>query len=209
LDWGVETIGGIMVLLQAALIVVLTPSLAASLISGEKESGGWQLLQMTPLPGIRILTGKLASVAWPVLLILISTLPGYVVMVYIKPELWLEIRQVLICLALTGLLAMAISVTASSLFSRTAAATAAAYSVLGAVCAGTMLFWVLRDTPFGHRTVEWALTINPIAAALSVIGTPGFTQYSLVPGNWHFVLAACGVLAAVVLVQLYRLMRPQ
>ncbi len=209
MDWGVETIGGIMVLLQAALIVVLTPSLAASLISAEKESGGWQLLQMTPLSGIRILTGKLASVFWPVLLILISTLPGYIVMVYIKPELWLEIRQVLICLVLTGLLAIAISVTASSLFSRTAAATAAAYSALGVVCAGTMLVWVLRDTPFGHRTVEWALTINPIAAALNVIRAPGFTQYALVPHSWYFVIAACGVLGIVVLVQLYRLTRPQ
>ncbi|MCH5377395.1 MAG: ABC transporter permease [Planctomycetes bacterium] len=209
LDWGVETIGGIMVLLQAALIVVLTPSLAASLITAEKESGGWQLLQMTQLSGFRILVGKLASVFWPVLLILISTLPGYVVMVYIKPELWLEIRQVLICLSLTGLLAMAVSVAASSLFSRTAIATAAAYGVLGFVCAGTMLVWVLRDTPFGHRTVERTLTINPIAAALSVIRAPGFAPYALIPNNWYFVLGACGVLGLVVSLQLYRLMRPQ
>jgi ABC-type transport system involved in multi-copper enzyme maturation permease subunit len=209
LDWGVETIGGMMVLLQAALIVVLTPSLAGSLISAEVESGGWPLLQMAPLSGIRILTGKLASVAWPILLILVSTLPGYIVMVYIKPELWLEIRQVLICLVLTGLLAIAVSVASSCLFARTAAATSVAYSVLAILCAGTMLVWLLRDTPFGYRTVQWSLTLNPIAAALNVIRTPGFTQYSLVPNNWYFVGGTCLVLAVVVLIQIHRLTRPR
>src|SRR5207302_5673962 len=36
LDWGVETIGGIMVFMQVALFVLITPSLAAGLISGER-----------------------------------------------------------------------------------------------------------------------------------------------------------------------------
>ena len=54
LDWGVETIGAIMVMLQAALIVLITPSLTAGLISAERESGGWELLMMTPLSTARI-----------------------------------------------------------------------------------------------------------------------------------------------------------
>ena len=57
--------------------MLLTPALAAGLISSEVESGGWQLLQMTPLSARKILIGKLASVVWPLLLILVSTLPGY------------------------------------------------------------------------------------------------------------------------------------
>lgn len=61
IDWGPETIGGLMVLLQGALILLLTPALAAGLISSEVESGGWQLLQMTPLSAPKILIGKLAS----------------------------------------------------------------------------------------------------------------------------------------------------
>ena len=209
LDWGPETIGGIMVLLQAALIVLLTPSLTAGLISAEIESGGWQLLQMTPMSAGRILRGKLASVVWPVLLIFVSTLPGYVVMVYIRPEMWLQVRQVLICLAFTALLSIGLSFAASSLFRRTAMAMAASYSALAVVCGGTMFVWLLRDSPFGHTAVQWALTINPIAAALTVIETPGFTQYLLIPGNWWFTTAASAFCAAVVLVQTHRLKRPQ
>ena len=49
LDWGAGLIIALMVLLQGALILLLTPSLAAGLISSEVESGGWTLLQMTPL----------------------------------------------------------------------------------------------------------------------------------------------------------------
>ena len=89
MDWDVETIGGILVVLQVALIVLVTPSLSAGLISSERESGGWRLLLMTPLSAGAILRGKLLSAIWPVLLILLATLPGYAVMIYIEPGLQL------------------------------------------------------------------------------------------------------------------------
>jgi len=209
LDWGPETIGGIMVLLQTALIVLLTPSLTAGLISSEIESGGWQLLQMTPLSVGRIVRGKFISVLWPILLILVSTVPGYVVMMYIKPEMWLQIRQVLICLAFTALLSITLSFAASSLFRRTAVAITVAYGSLAVICAGTMFIWLLRDAPFGYETVQRALMINPIAAALSVVRTPGFVEYSLIPINWWITGGASAFFALVVLVRTYQLTRPQ
>ena len=60
-------------LLQTALVVLLTPSLAAGLIATERERGGWSLLRATPLSGWRIAMGKLTSVAWTLLLILAAT----------------------------------------------------------------------------------------------------------------------------------------
>src|SRR5262249_12106995 len=39
LPWDVEFIGGALVLLQVALLILFAPSLAAGLISGERESG--------------------------------------------------------------------------------------------------------------------------------------------------------------------------
>jgi ABC-type transport system involved in multi-copper enzyme maturation permease subunit len=208
MDWGPETIGGLMVLLQGALIVLLTPALAAGLISSEIESGGWQLLQMTPLSAARILVGKLASVFWPLLLILVSTLPGYVVMVYIEPSMWLQIRQVLICLAWTAVFSITLSLACSSLLSRTATATAASYALLAAVCGGTMLVWLLRDAPFGHATVIGALMMNPIAAGLAVIGTPGFAEYPLIPGSWWFAAFASTLCMALVIFRTHQLTRP-
>jgi ABC-type transport system involved in multi-copper enzyme maturation permease subunit len=80
LGWGVEVIGGGLVLLQVALLILFAPSLGAGLVSAERESGTWQLLRMTPLRPAVILRGKLMSVVWPLLLLLGATLPVYVIM---------------------------------------------------------------------------------------------------------------------------------
>lgn len=208
-DWGVETIGGIMVVMQVALVALITPSLSAGLISAEVESRGWQLLQATPLSVTRIVWGKLLSVILPLMLILCATLPGYLVMVYIEPGMELQVKRVVACLALTAVFAMLLSAAVGSLFRRTAPATAAAYGVLLSICAIPLLVWLGRDAPFGHATVEAALSINPIAAALSVIRMPGFQHYSLIPANWWF-LGICSVVSLIVLIgQTYRISRPQ
>jgi hypothetical protein len=187
MDWGVNTIGGIMVILQATLIILLTPSLAAGLISTERESGGWPLLQMTPLSAGAIVRGKLMSAAWTLALILCATLPGYLVIIVIQPGLTQQILRVLICLILTAAFSLLLSAAVSSIFYRTATATSVSYSILVGLCAGTMLVWLGRDTRFGHATVERVLSLNPMAAALQVIELPGFAEYQLVPANWWII----------------------
>jgi hypothetical protein len=209
LGWGVEVIGGGMVILQAALLILFAPSLAAGLISTEREGGGWNLLRMTPLSVFAVLRGKLLSVAWPVLLLFVATLPGYGVMTAVKPELSHQIGRVLACLGLTAAVAVLVGATASSVFRSTAAATAASYLVLAAVCVAPLLVWLGREAPFGHRTVEAALTLNPVAAALHAADTPGFAEYQLLPGNWWVTGGACGGLLAVLVARTWRLTRPE
>lgn len=208
-NWGVETIGGIMVLMQVALLVLITPALAAGLISTERESGGWPLLQMTPMSALRIVWGKLLSVILTLLLVLCATLPGYVVMVWIEPGMRFQVERVVICLLATAGFAMLLSAAVGSLFRRTAPAIATAYAVLLLICGGPLLIWLGRDAPFGHAVVERALLINPIAAALSVIRLTGFRDYNLIPGNWWFLGIASAVCLAVLLAQTHRISRPQ
>ncbi len=208
IGWGVKTIGGIMVVLQVALVVIVTPSLAANLISAERESGGWDLLRMTPLSAASILIGKLASVLLTLVLILFATLPGYIVMIGIRPTLRWQVGQVLFCLGWMSLLAVLLSAAVSSLCRRTAQATTISYALLGTICVGTMLFWIGRDVTFGHRTVESVLKINPMAAALTIIEAPGFTTFNLVPDTWWWTGSVCAVCAVIVLIQTWRLTRP-
>jgi ABC-type transport system involved in multi-copper enzyme maturation permease subunit len=209
IDWGVETIGGIMVVLQVALLVVLAPSLAANLISAERESGGWELLMMTPMSAASILFGKLLSVLLTLLLIMLATLPGYLVMIWIHPPLRWQVWQVLICLGWMALFAMLLSAAVSSLCRRTAVATTISYALLGAICVGTLLVWLGGGTAFGHGIVESVLQINPMAAALTIIEAPGFAAYHLVPANWWWMGGMCLFCSLVVLVQTWRLTRPQ
>jgi ABC-type transport system involved in multi-copper enzyme maturation permease subunit len=209
LDWGVETVGSIMVFLQMALLVLLAPSLASGLISTERETGGWQLLQTTPLSAGTILRGKLLSVLWPLFLVLCATLPGYVVMIAVQPELTRQVLRVLCCLGMTAVFAVLLGTAVSSLFRHTAVATTVAYLALLAVCAGPLLFWLGRDAPFGHRTVEAVLTVNPLAAALNASRTPEFTRYDLLPANWWFLGSACLALTAFLFFRTWQLTRPQ
>lgn len=208
-DWGVDMIGGIMVLLQVALLVLITPSLAAGLISTEIESGGWPLLQMTPMSATRIVWGKLLSVMLTLLIVLCATLPGYIVMVYIEPGLKLQVQRVVTCLLATAVFAMLLSAAVGSLFRRTAPATATGYAALLFVCGAPLLVWLGRDAPFGHATVEAALMINPIAAALSVIRLAGFRDYSLIPGNWWFLGIASVICLVILIAQTHRISRPK
>ncbi len=208
-DWGVETIGAIMVVMQVALIILIAPSLAAGLISTEQELGGWQLLQTTPLTIPRIVRGKLLSAVLPLMLVLCATMPGYLVMAYIAPGMGQQVQRVLICLALTAVFAMLVSAAVGCFFNRTAAATATAYGVLISVCVLPMLVWMGRDAPFGHETVEAALSLSSIAAAFSVVQLSGFENYDLVPANWWFMGICSAVSLVVLLLRTYSLSRPK
>jgi ABC-type transport system involved in multi-copper enzyme maturation permease subunit len=191
LDWGVERIGGTLVLLQVALLILFAPSLAAGLVSAERESGSWQLLRMTPLSAGAILRGKLMSVAWPLLLLLCATLPGYIVLMAVKPELIYQVQRVVICLVLTAVFAVLLSAAISTLFRSTAAATTASYLLLLTFCLVPLLVWLAHEAPFGHATVQAVLIVSPVAAALQASDMPGFAPYALLPANWWVMGVAC------------------
>lgn len=209
LGWGIEVIGGALVILQTLILVLFVPSLAAGLISAEREAGGWQLMRLTPLTPGKIIRGKLFSVAWPVALLLAATLPGYVVLMTVKPELSYQIGRVLTCMGLTAVFAVLVAAASSSVFRSTASATAASYLIVVAVCVAPLLIWLGREAPFGHRTVELALTIDPIAAALRASDTPGFTAYQLLPMNWWLIGSMSVVLLVVLIVRTRQLYRPE
>lgn len=207
--WDVSTIGGILVILQVGLLVLITPSLAAGLICAERESGGWVLLQMTPMSVIRILWGKILSVILTLALVLCATLPGYLVIVFIDPGQRPQIERVVLCLVATAGFATIGTAAIGSLFRQTAVAIASAYAFLIAICTLPLLVWLGRDAPFGHSTVEAALLINPIAATLSVIRFPGFREYDLIPMHWWIIGSLSLACALLLIVQTVRLSRPQ
>lgn len=207
--WGPAVLGTMMVVLQYSLVILLTPSLASGLISAERESGGWALMQMTPLSPFQIVLGKLLSVLGTLGLVLLATLPGYVVILLIDPGQTPIILEVLKSLVVMALFAVLLSAALSSIFARTAAATATAYALLVGLCAGSMVFWLGRGAPFSHALVEKVLMFNPLAAALNIIGAPGFTQYQIAQPNL-LIMAAGGVVCLIVLViRTHQLSRPR
>jgi ABC-type transport system involved in multi-copper enzyme maturation permease subunit len=207
-SWGVARIAGTLVLLQISLLVVLGPSLASGLIAAERETGGWQLLRMTPMSPMRIVFGKLMSVVWTMALILLATLPGYVVMMWIQPTMAPQVQHVIISLVIATVLIVAVSSMISSFWRNAAAATATSYGVLLALFVGTLLVWLARGKPFGHALVERVLMFNPTAAALSEIRMPGFEEYNLSPIAWWVGLGLSGTCLLVLAVRSWQLTQP-
>ena len=205
---GVEYTGALIIVLQVALIVLMTPGIAAGMIAGEFEGGSWNLLRVTPLTPGRILRGKLISVIITLALLLCATLPGYAVIMLIKPSLQQQVIQVLNSLVLAAVLSMLVSATVSSFFRSTAVATTVSYGVLVSLFAGTMLVWINRDAPFGNTVVENTLRFNPMAAALNAIQADGFQSYNLVPSTWWVCGVISVVLSFILYVQVIRLSRP-
>ena len=207
-DWGVERIGGIIIVAQVALIVVLTPGMAGGIISGEMESGGWNLLRVTPLSAGKILRGKLFSVLLTLMLVLCASLPGYAIMMAIKPNLQQQVIQVLICLMLSAVLSLMISATVSAFFRTTAAATTVSYGILITLFVGTLIIWANMNAPFGHNFVEQVLSINPMAGALNAIQAEGFESFNLVPRTWWISGGACVVLLIILQLRIWHLCQP-
>jgi ABC-type transport system involved in multi-copper enzyme maturation permease subunit len=205
---GVEYTGALIIVLQVSLIVLLTPGLAAGMIASEIEGGSWNLLRSTPLGPLRILFGKLVSVIITLALLLCATLPGYAVIMLIKPILKPQVEQVMICLAASAALSMLVSAAVSSLFRTTAIATTVAYGSLIALFGGTMLIWVNRDAPFGRTLVENSLRLNPMAAALNAMQASGFEDYNLIPSTWWFAGVASALLLVLLFVRTLKLTRP-
>ncbi|MCL2640840.1 MAG: ABC transporter permease [Phycisphaerales bacterium] len=209
ITWSVEILGGIIVIMQMSVVVLISPSLAAGAISSERESGGWTLLKMTPLSAFTIVIGKLMSAGRTLFLLLLATLPAYVVLLKIDESQVARLADVLLTVVLTSIMGVMVSAAVSSLFQRTTGATATSYTILVGLCGGTLLFWLGRGSPFSRAAVETALQFNPLATALSLIRAPGFEEYQLVPFNWYLMGGLIVLSALVLWIQTWRLTRPQ
>lgn len=207
-SWGVERIAASMVLLQIALLLLLGPSLGANLIASEIESGGWQLLRVSPIWAIRIVSGKLLSTALTLVLLLLATLPGYVVMGYIQPSVGGQVSNVIVSLVIAIAMVTLISACISSFCRTTAVATATSYAVLLTIFAGTLLVWLSRGKPFGPIFVERTLLFNPAAIALAEMRAPGFEEYKLTPYGWYVGIGISLLSLLVLCVRIIRMTRP-
>ncbi|MFM8188975.1 MAG: ABC transporter permease [Pirellula sp.] len=207
-NWGVDRIASSMVLMQIGFLLLLGPSLGANLIASEVESGGWQLMRASPIPAWRILTGKLMSTFLTLLLLLLATLPGYVMMSYIQPAIGGQVSNVVVSLLIATAMVTILSACVSAYSKTSAAATAASYAVLLILFAGTLLIWLGRGNPFGPVFVERALLLNPAATALAEMKAPGFETFQLIPNGWYVGLAICTAGLIVLVLRIAKLTRP-
>jgi ABC-type polysaccharide/polyol phosphate export permease len=148
------------------------------------------------------------STVWTLLLLLLATLPGYVVMSYIQPSIGGQVGNVVVSLLIAIALVTSISACVSAFCKTTAVATATSYAILLTLFAGTLLIWLARGKPFGPLLVERTLLFNPAAIALAEMKTPGFEQYDLTPLGWYIGIGLSFVCIVILGFRTLRLTRP-
>ena len=205
----VEYMSGVLVVFQMGLLVLIAPALSSTLISGEVESKGWQQLQLTPLSAFSIVTGKLLSVVWTLVMLLVASLPCYGLLLMIDEGYQQRVIDVVSSLCLTALYAMLVGAACSSVFKRSTAATTCAYLILVVQCVGTLLPWLGEGSFFGRGVVEWFLVVNPVAAALSVIQMPGMADYEIIKTNQTLLIAGSVACVLMLWVRTYLISRPK
>ena len=146
------------------LIVLLSPALAATAITTEREQQTWEILATTRLTGAEVLLGKwLGRQIIPCLLVVIL-LPYMAVCAVHAGFGWEMLPCVLCFLLVTTACYSALGLLCSFQAKRTMTATATALTASAFLCLGTVIINSVCDTLVtpNHSGSQWAvLWINP------------------------------------------------
>lgn len=155
---------------QFLLTILIAPAMTSGSISGERERQTLDLLLVTNTGAFRIVWGKfLESFAFAALLIF-STLPMLCIVLIPGGVTMLQILTSMLFMLVTAFGALSIGTLCSALFRRTVASTVAAYLIVFAIGAGTLLVAGLQlndvAARFNYDTTEFATMTSQQLMAL-------------------------------------------
>lgn len=152
--------------LEFALLLFVTPSLTAGSISMERSMETLDLLLTTPLKPSRIIGGKLLAAAWTIFVLLASCIPAMLLPLIYGGIAVHEILLMLLVFLVEAAVLLCIGVFASSLFRNTVRSAAAAYGITAALCIGLPVASLLLS-PFSETGRNWSayfLVLDPLLA---------------------------------------------
>ncbi len=167
----------ILTVLELALVLLITPSLTAGSISGERERQTLDLLLITKVSPFSIILGKFLSGLSIIVLMIFATMPIFALIMYfggtsIIYVIAITAYMILVCGAFG-----AISMYFSTIFKKTVTSMVFTYIWTGILCGATMIVYMLTCTvyvnyfqkalPIGTRI--FMLAINPIVGLISII----------------------------------------
>ena len=168
---GFLTVYMITVLAEYALILLIAPLYTLSSISGERETGTFDLLVTTRLTPLDIVAEKLVSAFLSVSVIIISCLPAMLVpLLYGGVPVQSAVGLLLLFIPEAFVL-LAVGMFASALSHSVVRSTVLAYGITLGLVAGTILLALLAR-PFGidgGNRAAYLMTINPLFPVFSVV----------------------------------------
>lgn len=193
--------------LMVVIVILLGPAMSGGAISSDREYGIWELIRTTRLNSWRLASGKFQASIIPLLLVVASMMPALLLLLVIEPSMWLSLLKVLAVVGMNVFFVSTAGTFFSSMFPRTATATAWTYGLVVAMGLMTLLT-ILGEGVFAHRFVEAIYVLNPLAAVMEAAGSTMMQKYSLFVPHLK-VLGLAGVaMLAVTVFRVHQLRRP-
>jgi hypothetical protein len=194
---------------QMILVLFLAPIFSAPLISSEVESGRFDLLRLTKMSSLRMVSGKFQSVILPLAILMLATVPPYLALGYIDKSLVPGILRSSVTLLATLLFISAVGLFFSSLCRRTATSIAGTYVVVVVTCV-LSLVGLLAPGSFSHGMLQKMFVVNPVVTMLSETALTHLrTDFTLWLPNLYLLLISSVVLLLAATVRVSWLMSPR
>ena len=191
---GMQAYAGMLVI-QFAMILLITPAMTAASIAGERERQTLDMLLVTNTGSLRIVAGKLLESLGYVALLLVAGLPAMCLTLITGGVTLLDVLIGALFLLVTAFAALSVGIFASALFRRTVTATVMAYLIVFFIGIVTMVPLVLSVLNIG--TNYDAMFISSTLGAVSVIGGADGPTSIEIGANGFIYSPAMGLMALI------------
>jgi len=189
------------------LVALVGPAITAGTICADRETGVWDLLRISRVPSWRIVSGKFQASIIPLLLLTGAMVPSLFVLLYFRSGLLPQILDVLAVVGMTVLFVSTAGMFFSSLFSRTAVATAWTYGLV-LVLGLLSLLVLLGEERFYRPFVRAVFLINPVATALAASGNDAMQRLTDFGTHLKIMGGASAAMFVVTVVRVFQLRQP-
>ena len=130
-------------LIEFILIGMISPTLTASAICGERERGTLDILLSTKMSPLSIILGKLLASLSKVVLLIIASTPVFAITLSLGGVSIVNIIQMILLYIMTAIFCGSVGLFFSSVLKSTKSSTAASYGLLIFLAIGTLIITVL------------------------------------------------------------------
>ncbi len=158
----------VLIAYQLGVVLLVTPSFGSASVSGELESGTFEILRMTPLKAGSIFWGKFLPALPPAMLPILAMLPAYGALCFIQPSYLPRFENVQPIVLMAVLLYCVLGLCCSTFVNQTARATVSAYLIASAVMVLPLLgWWAGGAQMMPVRWAKWIAFVSPLVMAMN------------------------------------------
>ncbi len=173
----INALYALMAVMQLFLIIVIVPAITGGSISGERERQTFDLLLVSKMKPVSIITGKLLASIGIVLIMIIASMPVFALAIQFGGAKVLDVVLLMLYFVATAVCLGSVSILLSSVIKRSAVSMVVVYIVCAFLIVGTVILYMLfsdyywmMNRVYPPVVLYWITMItNPLMSVFAVI----------------------------------------